>query len=471
MRASPIDIFAAGARDGVYPGGQIAASRECKRLVTASVGKLGPGLEATNNNVLYDLASLTKPLGATLLMGRALEEGLCGVDDAVEKYVPGVHPSITLRHLLDHSSGYPAHARFDQYMPRAIPRGSWDAWRHIVFEAVKLGREAPPGRRALYSDVGFVLLGAALEVMYAAPLSTAYGLLATPLFFRDRRGPPALPPVWPRFPIAPTENCKPGEVHDENCRAMGGAAGHAGLFGTAEGVLTLAEQLVLAYHGFNGGILKPETVRTLWEPSAVEDSTRTLGWDRPTRSGSSTGGRWPLQSIGHLGFTGTSIWIEPERALIVVLVTNRVCPTRANNTIRRLRPSLYDAAWNAWSKPKVRISKKLRLQGDVNWLLQPDGEQSPLQPKVEPAKPNKRTKPQKRARPKRGDSKKSAKRPEANRTRKSKPKGGRRIVEVTREPSAKKRAPSSEDQEHTQVITSDETITEPNVKGYRDEPS
>lgn len=350
----PIDIFAAGARDGIYPGGQLAASRECQRLVTAAVGKLGPGLEPTSNQVIYDLASLTKPLATTILLGRALEEGRCRLEDPVGKYVPGVHPSITLLHLLEHSSGYPAHARFDQYMPRSIPKGSWDAWRHIVFEAVKLGRESQAGYRAIYSDVGFILLGAALEVMHAKPLSLAHALLGTPLFYRDRRGPPALPPVWPRAPIAPTENCQPGEVHDENCRAMGGAAGHAGVFGNAEGVLQVAEQLVLAYHGFKGGILKPETVRRIWQPSLVPGSTRTLGWDRPSPEGSSTGGRWPPQSVGHLGFTGTSLWIEPDRALIVVLVTNRVCPTRANNTIRRLRPALHDAAWEEWGKQKPK---------------------------------------------------------------------------------------------------------------------
>ncbi len=345
----PVDIFAAGARDGVYPGAQLAVSRECQRLVTAAVGKIAPGGEPTSNDAIYDLASLTKPLATTVLLGRALEEGRCQLDDPVNQYVPGVHGSITLRHLLEHSSGYPAHARFDQYMPSRIAKGSWDAWRHIVFEAVKLGREAPAGHRALYSDVGFILLGAALEVMYTQPLSIPHAFLGTPLFYRDKRGPPALPSIWPGTPIAPTENCLPGEVHDENCRAMGGVAGHAGIWGTAERVLILAEQLVLAYHGFKGGVLKPDTIRCIWQPSSVPGSTRTLGWDRPSPEGSSTGGRWPPTSVGHLGFTGTSIWIEPERALIVVLISNRVCPTRANNMIRRLRPALYDAAWNVWA--------------------------------------------------------------------------------------------------------------------------
>ncbi|MEO1337194.1 MAG: serine hydrolase, partial [Myxococcota bacterium] len=138
-------------------------------------------------------------------------------------------------------------------------------------------------------------------------------------------------------------------VHDENCRAMGGAAGHAGLWGTAEGVLDIAESLVSAFHGESDQLLKPDTVRRLWRPSLVPDSTRTPGWDRPSGQGSSTGGRWPDHAVGHLGFTGTSVWIEPSRALIVVLITNRVCPTRDNTKIRQLRPALHDAAWSAWA--------------------------------------------------------------------------------------------------------------------------
>lgn len=356
--SSPIDIFAEGARDGVYPGGQLAASRELKRLVNASVGRLAPGMERTNENVIYDLASLTKPLATTILVGRALEAKLCTLDDPIGKFVPGVDPVIRLEHVLEHCAGFPAHRRFDRTLGNVAP-GSWDAWRHIVFQAAHTQRVASPGRYADYSDIGFILLGAALEVMYSRPLSIAYAQLGTSLFFRDRRGPPSLPPFLPPWPIAPTEDdCAIGFVHDENCRAMGGAAGHAGLWGTAEGVLQVAEQLVRAYHGDRHSILQPETVRRLWQPSLVSGSTRTLGWDRPSGKGSSTGGRWPANAVGHLGFTGTSLWIEPDRALIVVLVTNRVCPTRANNMIRRHRPALYDAAWTAWAKPMPRGKTK-----------------------------------------------------------------------------------------------------------------
>jgi CubicO group peptidase (beta-lactamase class C family) len=364
---SAIDIFAEGARDGAYPGGQLAISRETQRLVHAAAGVIAPGQEPTNENVIYDLASLTKPLGASLLFGRAVEQQKVSIDDPVRKYVPGLDARMQMHHLLEHSSGYPAHQRFDVSLPETLRPGSWDAWRHIIFKAAAIPRDAEPGERALYSDIGFILLGAALEIIFSKPLSIAHAQLGTQLLYRDRRGQPALPMVRPPWPFAPTEGCTPGEVHDENARAMGGAAGHAGLFGTAHAVLKLGEQLVLAYHGWRGGILKPETVRRMWMPSTVKDSTRTLGWDRPSKQGSSTGGRWPAGSVGHLGFTGTSIWIEPERGLVAVLITNRVCPTRANNTIRRLRPLLYDAIWEQYSRPRA----KARSLAGVRPLLRP----------------------------------------------------------------------------------------------------
>lgn len=351
---SAIDIFAEGARDGVYPGGQLAISRECQRLVSAGAGLVAPGQEPTNENVIYDLASLTKPLSTSILFGKAMEQKKVSLSDPVRKYVPGIDPGMTMLNLLEHSSGYPAHQRFDTSLPETLRPGTWDAWRHIIFKAAAVPREAPPGERAVYSDIGFILLGAALEIIFSKPLSMAHAQLGTHLLYRDRRGLPALPMIRPAWPIAPTEGCAIGEVHDENARAMGGAAGHAGLFGNALSVMKLAEQLVLAYHGWRGGILKPETVRRMWQPSTVKDSTRTPGWDRPSKQGSSTGGRWPSQSVGHLGFTGTSVWIEPDRGLVAVLVTNRVCPTRANNTIRRLRPLLYDAIWEQYSRPRPK---------------------------------------------------------------------------------------------------------------------
>ena len=344
-----VDIFARGAKDGVYPGGQLTVSRECQRVITASVGRLGQNNSQVSHQTHYDLASLTKVLATSVLFGRALERGLCNIEDPLAMYVPEVNTKISLQHALEHTTGLPAHIRFDEDLPPEIPHESWDAWRHIVRAAATSQAVRPPGTKVEYSDVGFILLGAALEAMFGLPLSTAFALLGTKLFFRDRRGPPSLPLFPVSAPVACSEpHVRAGFVHDENARCMGGAAGHAGLFGTATGVLKIAEDLVRSYHGGQGGLLQRETVRRLWQPSSLRNSTRTLGWDRPSPRKSSTGTQWPSNSVGHLGFTGCSLWIEPERALIAVLITNRVWPTRSNNLIRRLRPELHDAIWNEW---------------------------------------------------------------------------------------------------------------------------
>lgn len=352
---NPEEVLHAGVSDGAYPGGQLVVSMGDRHLSVAA-GVLGPDLEPTSPTALYDLASLTKPLATALLVGRALEQGRCNLLDPISKFVPGADPTVTLEHLLEHSAGYPAHLRFDERLaPRVLP-GSWDAWRQIVLDAARTQREAAPGRRAVYSDVGFILLGAALEVIYGRPLSQAFAELGTGLFFRDLRGAPAPPVPRPAQPFAPTEADLVGLVHDENCRAMGGAAGHAGLWGTAEDVVQLCLSLVRAYHGASDELLAPETVRRMWTPSLVEASTRTLGWDRPSPGRSSTGEFWPAYAVGHLGFTGTSVWIDPDRSLVVAFITNRVCPTRDNLQIRAVRPRLHDAVWQSWVAPNEEVT-------------------------------------------------------------------------------------------------------------------
>ncbi|MBI4815627.1 MAG: beta-lactamase family protein [Deltaproteobacteria bacterium] len=348
----PIDVFIGGVRSGVYPGGQLAAACEGQVVAQAAAGVFGPGVAEQTRPVdletVYDLASLTKPLSTSALIGLLEERGRLSYLDPVARFVEGVDPRVTVADAMSHSAGWPAHRRFDLELPKEIPVASFDAFSWIVSAAARAPLEAEPTSRVLYSDLGFILLGALVEQAGGGPISGLFRAMVGPspsFGYRDQRL--GRPPAGARL-IAPTEGCLPGEVHDENARAMGGAAGHAGLFGTASDVLGFAQKLVSAWHGDRSGPLGPETVRRLFEPSEVSGSTRTLGWDRPSGAGSSTGGRWPGHSVGHLGFTGTSIWIEPERALIVVLVTNRVCPTRANEAIKKLRPALYDAAWEAW---------------------------------------------------------------------------------------------------------------------------
>lgn len=346
---TPEAVLTEAVRQGAFPGGQLAASCGGRRLTSMAVGTLCPGGDETHPEVIYDLASLTKPLATATLIGRAVDRGEMGFGDPLAQYLAGVHPRVTLAHALDHSAGYPAHIRFDARLPASIRPGSWAAFHHIVEDVAQVPLDAAPETRALYSDLGFILLGAALETFTHEPLSQSFDALGTALFFRDRRDPEAALPVPSKDArFAPTEHHLEGIVHDDNARAMGGAAGHAGLFGTAEGVLEVCESLLRAWHGDEGELLSPEVVRRMWRPSTVPASTRTLGWDRPSPGRSSAGAHWPAEGIGHLGFTGTSVWIDPEAAFVVVLVTNRVCPTRTNEAIRQIRPALHDAARATW---------------------------------------------------------------------------------------------------------------------------
>ena len=202
--------------------------------------------------------------------------------------------------------------------------------------------ESAPGTVARYSDLGFILLGAAVERALGEPLDAAFARrVAAPLgvgaTFHPR--PPAA--------CAPTEGGLRGVVHDENARAMGGVAGHAGLFSTARDVARLAHAWVAAWHGVRSATVPKlwarERVQALWTPSGVPGSTWCYGWDRPAARGSSAGERWPKDGVGHLGFTGCSLWIDPPRARWVALVSNRVHPSRANDAIKQFRPALHDA--------------------------------------------------------------------------------------------------------------------------------
>ncbi len=210
--------------------------------------------------------------------------------------------------------------------------------------------EALPGSRAEYSDLGFITLGAVLEAAGDAPLEELYRrLVQRPFGLAETDYAPAgAPKPWPPgTPVAATElstwrgGVIEGEVHDDTAWAMGGVAGHAGLFGTARDVHRFAAQWLALHEGASGPIprrLVAETFRRQGAPG----TTRTLGWDTPSPGASSAGTRLAPDSIGHLGYSGTSMWIDPRRRLVAVLLTNRVHPTRENTRIRAFRPRFHD---------------------------------------------------------------------------------------------------------------------------------
>jgi CubicO group peptidase (beta-lactamase class C family) len=209
----------------------------------------------------------------------------------------------------------------------------------------------PPGSQSVYSDLGVILLGEILERAAGRPLED---------FVRERVFEPLgmhdtlfRPPASLAARIAPTEfdpwrgRMVRGEVHDENAFALGGAAPHAGLFGTAGDLSRFAQMLLSGGVLDDRRIVSRETVELFTRRAGIPGSDRALGWDTRSAEGSSAGTFFSSRSFGHTGFTGTSIWIDPERNLFVILLTNRVYPTRENNLIRQARPAVADAVVRA----------------------------------------------------------------------------------------------------------------------------
>jgi CubicO group peptidase (beta-lactamase class C family) len=323
---------------------------------SAAFGRLTYDAEAeeTTAETIFDLASLTKVIATSTLAMRAVDEHLLRLDDPVARWIPewtaGDRADVTIADLLSHSSGLTA------YLPYFRDYTGRPEFQQAIATSPL---EYPPRTKAIYSDLGFMLLGFILEdadrrASHPWPGATdpssaldvqfrriASYITAEPLTYRPPR-------AW-RPRTAPTEHdawrgrTLVGEVHDENAWALGGVAGHSGLFGTAGAVGAFARA---ALHTINGAsiLARPETMRAfIARRTNVPGSSRALGWDTmlPT---SSCGTLMNPTAIGHTGFTGTTLWIDWESDLYVVLLTNRVHPTRDHpEGIRRVRPAFHDA--------------------------------------------------------------------------------------------------------------------------------
>jgi len=345
------DLLDQGVRQAAFPGGVLATGWN-DHLAIHSFGKLGSnsGDPKVMPSTIYDVASLTKPIVTTTAAMMLNERGELDLDAPIARYLPEFartlkssadsawRSQVTVRMLLLHDSGLTGHRDF--YLG-AKGKGAMLA---RVF-AEPLVRE--PGTNIEYSDLGFILLGAIIERL----TGTSLDFFANKYIFGPlRMNSSAFNPPRPlRRKIAPTENDTVyrrrlirGEVHDENASAMGGVAGHAGLFSTAADISAFAQMML------NGGIyahhrlLSRATIAEFTARQSIGGTDRALGWDVPEKR-SSSGSYLSARSFGHTGFTGTSLWIDPERQLFVVLLTNRVNPTRANDTIRQVRPAVHDA--------------------------------------------------------------------------------------------------------------------------------
>jgi CubicO group peptidase (beta-lactamase class C family) len=292
----------------------------------------------TSIDSIFDLASLTKVLATTALVMRQHERGVLGLDDTVAAHLPtwvgDDRAPVTVADLLGHCSGLPA------YRPLYLSCVGGAAFEDAI---ARMPLEYTPRTAALYSDLGFILLGRILERI--APLDVQFRALL------QQVGPAEelqyLPPTSWRPRAAPTQQntwrgrLLVGEVDDDNAFALGGVAPHAGLFGTAAAVGEHARHLLQILDDRRGA-LRRETVERFVARGTVPGSSRALGWDTmlPT---SSCGTKLSARAFGHTGFTGTSLWIDPERSLYVVLLTNRVHPVAEGDAITGMRRAVHDA--------------------------------------------------------------------------------------------------------------------------------
>ena len=361
--------------EGVFPGAVLLVEARDKVVLFEAYGyaALVPTPVPMTRDTVFDVASLTKPLITATLILLLVAEGRIALDEPISASLPswnsGPKAGVTVRHLLTHTSGLPAWRPFFQQLDPAIVTTA-EGKARLIKAVEREPLENRPGAVSRYSDLGFILLGSLIEreadqsldrvaaERIIRPLglhSTGYlpvGDHASQTRIHGRR-------------IAATESCQwrgrllRGEVHDENAYAMGGVSGHAGLFADAQDV----HRLVRAWRAGRTGEMPfgpaPLVEEFLTRQQRIGNGGWALGWT--VRTEPSTSGRYfSPRSFGHLGFTGTSIWVDPEADLTVILLTNRVHPSRANEALATFRPAIHDVIYEAVVGGSARYSSASR---------------------------------------------------------------------------------------------------------------
>lgn len=325
-----------------------------------------PQQRPMQRETLFDIASLTKVVATTSLLLLAHHEGACSLEDTLGRFYPHLASTplgtVTLRQLLAHTGGLAAWCPLYQaLLPAGAASRNTGTAQARRRQAARIILQNPlayaPGSRVVYSDLGFIVLADILEAQYQQPLDrlflqrVAHPLGLHRLAYLPRDGLASLPQCPAAY--AATEACAwrgrvlVGEVHDENAWAMGGVAGHAGLFATAESLWHFVHALLDTAAGQRHW-LPAALLQESWQrhPSPP-DSPRALGWDTPTPGHSSAGMYFSPYTIGHLGFTGCSLWIDLAHQVTVILCTNRVHPTRHASGITGLRPAVHNLIMQA----------------------------------------------------------------------------------------------------------------------------
>ena len=347
------EILGKGKRDGIYPGAVLLVAQKGEVLIHEATGHLSliPETVPMKRDTIFDLASLTKPLATTLALMKLVDQGRLGLDRPLAEILKDFslkgERGLTPRMILCHCGGFADWRPFYKDLEGFRPENRKGALRRLIMEGPLAYK---PGKGSLYSDLGFMILEWLIEEAAGVSMASFVGevfyrplLLNRTFLFTESSE------LFHKGLFAATEDCPwrnriiQGEVHDENAFAVGGYSGHAGLFGTAEEVYRIVNLLTEHHKGQRDDYLRPETVRAFFRRQDIVDGcTWALGWDTPSLEGSSAGSYFSQNSVGHLGFTGTSLWMDLDRDIVVVFLSNRVHPTRENEKIKVFRPLLHD---------------------------------------------------------------------------------------------------------------------------------
>ena len=336
--------------DKIFPGAVLLVSEKGAVIFSKAYGyaRLSPRVLMTRQTI-FDLASLSKPLSTTLAIMRLIQRDQIKLEDPLGRILPEFERTekvgIKVKNLLYHNSGLPDYRPYYKALAGIDRNSRRSMLRKLLVEEPLIN---PIGKAVCYSDLGFMILAWVIEHIsdqrldhfVADEIYRPLGLKN--LFFISDNLAKA------RGPFAATENCPwrnkiiEGQVHDENAYVVGGIEGHAGLFGTSDNVHRLLAELLAIYHGEKKSkIFRRDLLQQFFK--RLPGTDKALGFDAPSHSGSSCGQGFSQTSVGHLGFTGTSFWMDLKRSVIVILLTNRVHPSRGNEGIKKFRPEIHDA--------------------------------------------------------------------------------------------------------------------------------
>lgn len=343
-----------GIKEGIFPGAVLLAARNGRVQLFKRAGSLAlfPEPIPMENDTIFDLASLTKPLATTIAFMKLIDEAPVILDSPLSRFIKEMNlndkSDITVRQILSHSAGFPDWKPYYLDLEKYVPVQRKGILRGRIIDDPLVYR---PGQGHIYSDIGFMVLEWLIEKIAGMDMSqyldhTFFKRLSLRRTFlmdetRSRQ--------FNRDLFASTEECRwrgriiRGEVHDENAYVLGGYSGHAGLFGTAEDISKIVLMLRDHFIGKRNDFFSQDVVNEfLGRSETVKGSNAALGWDTPSQNNSSSGHLFSNKSIGHLGFTGTSIWWDLERDIFIIFLTNRVHPTRDNQEIKLFRPLIHD---------------------------------------------------------------------------------------------------------------------------------